>query len=157
MLLIATMTTTSLASIPVIEDAEAGGVGLRVLVHGGEGQVCIDSDNEDAGCGFADGGTLEFEFSPGAVEVGDTFSVCDNNGCETGRNGEEKAPEHVYLGGGGGGSGSSESRSDVVQDFCSKLSDGDYAGAEALLFMLDYGSLSAAARGLCGIVQLLDN
>ena len=49
---------------------------------------------------------MEFEFSPGAVEVGDSFSVCDNNGCETGRNGEEKEPEHVYLDGGTGGGGS---------------------------------------------------
>jgi hypothetical protein len=103
MLSISTMTTMSSASIFMVQDAEASRVGLRVLVHGGEGNVCVESSNENAGCEFADGGTLEFEFSPDAVEVGDTFSVCDSNGCETGRNGEEKAPEHVYLGGGGGG------------------------------------------------------
>ena len=93
MLLISTMTATSVTSISMIDDAEASRAGLKVLVNGGEGEVCVKSNNEDAGCEFADGGTLEFEFSSGAVEVGDTFKVCDNNGCESGRNGEEKEPE----------------------------------------------------------------
>jgi hypothetical protein len=151
----------SSTSIFMIQDAEAGGVGLRVLVHGGEGEVCVDSDNEDAGCGFADGGTLEFEFSPGAVGVGDTFSVCDSNGCETGRNGEEKAPEHIYLGGGGGGSGNGDfggnNGDDLADQFCSALNSGDLAGAEAVTVAGGYGSLSVAARTLCGIIDLLDN
>lgn len=75
--------------------------GLRVIVHGGEGQVCVTSSGEGAGCKFANGGTLEFEFSPGAVQEGQRFRVCDDNDCISRENSAEKAPEHVYLSGSG--------------------------------------------------------
>jgi hypothetical protein len=147
-LLISTITTTSVTSISMIEDAEASRAGLKVIVHGGEGRVCVNSDNEGAGCEFADGGTLEFEFSPGAVEVGDRFEACDDNGCKSGRNGEEKAPEHISLGGGSGESGDDDfggstgqgtsggrinwedlcvkygDRIDISSDECSRYADG---------------------------------
>lgn len=150
-----------IAATPTIPNqAEAGG-GLKVIVNGGEGEVCVTSTNADAGCEFANGGTSEFEFSPGDVEVGEDFEVCDDNGCVSHENGPEKAPERVNLGVsggfGGGGSDDGRSRSDVVQKFCNNLEDGNYIAAEALLTLLDYGTLSAAARAVCGIVGLSDN
>ena len=50
--------------------------------------------------------------------------------------------------------GDGGSRSDVVQDFCSALNRGDYVAAEGLLAYFSYGSVSLAARALCGIAQL---
>lgn len=78
-----------------------------MIVDGGDGEVCVRSGSESAGCQSADGGTLEFEFSPGAVGVGEEFEVC-NNGCVSHENGPEKAPERVNLGGGSGGSSSGD-------------------------------------------------
>jgi hypothetical protein len=79
--------------------------GLRVIVHNGQGNVCVKSANEDLGCeSSADNGeTVELDFSPGSVEVGETFTVCDDNGCVTKENSPAKAPEHVYMSSSGGG------------------------------------------------------
>jgi hypothetical protein len=78
-----------------------------------------------------------------AVEVGDTFSVCDNNGCKTGRNGEEKAPEHVYLGGGGGGSSD-----DNFEGNTGQRSSGRGINWEQLC--LDYGNIIDIETENCG-------
>jgi hypothetical protein len=79
--------------------------GLRVIVHGGQGNVCVKSVSEDLGCQSLNGETAEFDFSPGVVAVGESFTVCDNNGCINHENSPEKAPEHVYLSGSGTGQG----------------------------------------------------
>ena len=52
------------------------------------------------------------------------------------------------------GSDDSGSRSDVIRDFCSALNRGDYVAAEGILAYFSYGSVSLAARALCGITQL---
>jgi hypothetical protein len=49
-------------------------------------------------------GTAEFEFSPGAVAVGQQFTACVDQTCTTGTNGPAKKPEDVYLSSSGGGS-----------------------------------------------------
>ena len=49
---------------------------------------------------------------------------------------------------------SGQSRTDVVQDFCSALRSGDFSGAEDLLLLTPYRSLPIAAKILCGIVDL---
>jgi hypothetical protein len=158
-LLSSLLITTSLVPIFMNQEVTAGGKGLRVLVHGGQGQVCVESGGESAGCRSASGGTMEFEFSPGAVGVGDSFEVCDDDGCETGTNGEEKAPEHIYLGGGSGGGssdrdgngGSSGSQRGLKERFCDALNSGDLALLEVLVKFLGYSTVDAAARGLCNI------
>lgn len=90
--------------------AEAKPVGLKVFVHvsGGGGNVCVRSESEDAGCQSLSGPrTAKFEFSPGAVAVGEKFTACVDQTCTTGTNSPAKKPEDVYLSSSGGGGGSS--------------------------------------------------
>ena len=77
--------------------------------------------------------------------------------CSEGFGEDEREGGSSSEGFGDGGSSYDERLSNIVQDFCTKLNRGDYAGAEALLFLLDYGSVSAAGRVLCGAVTLLDD
>jgi hypothetical protein len=80
---------------------------LTVIVHRGQGEVCVYSSIlSHAGCKIATGGDLEFRFSPGAVQVGESFTVSYQGRELKYVNGPQSAPEHVYLeasSGGGGG------------------------------------------------------
>jgi hypothetical protein len=95
------------ASGVLVPQAKAKSVGLKVFVHvtGGGGNVCVHSAGEDAGCQSLSGpGTANFEFSPGAVAVGEKFTACVDQTCTTGTNSPAKKPEDVYLSSSGGGS-----------------------------------------------------
>ena len=81
-------------------EAKAKSGGLKVFVHisGGGGNVCVRTASEDAGCKSLGGpGTAEFEFSPGAVAVGQKFTACVDQTCATGTNSAAKKPENVFL------------------------------------------------------------
>lgn len=69
-------------------------------------------------------------------------------------------------GGGDGGSGEDESNRNVDRSqqsseglgsrFCAALNRGDLVAAKGMLAILDYGTISAGARILCGIANLAD-
>jgi hypothetical protein len=95
------------SGILLTPEAKAKSGGLKVFVHvsGGGGNVCVRTASEDAGCKSLHGaGTAEFEFSPGAVAVGQKFTACVDQTCTTGTNSAAKKPENVYLSSSGGGS-----------------------------------------------------
>ena len=80
-----------LVTLVVINQNVFSSTGLRVIVHGGEGQVCVTPGGKGAGCKFTNGGILEFEFSPDAVQEGQRFRVCDDNDCISRENSRKSA------------------------------------------------------------------
>ena len=73
--------------------------GLKVVVHVNDsGSVCVSSVSQDLGCQYVHGpNQVNFEFSPGMVDVNERFKVCMNDNCKIAVNGPEKAPVDVYI------------------------------------------------------------
>lgn len=78
---------------------EAASSGLKVnVITSGPGKVCLYSENEKLPCKITSGGTIQFQFSEGAVDVGDQFQACiSSKDCRLGINGEEKEPETISF------------------------------------------------------------
>ena len=71
--------------------------GLKVIVtnEGPSGTVCVSPKFDCHSIGPEE--TLEFQFLPNEIQVGEEFTVCLNGTCKTGINGPENEPEYIYF------------------------------------------------------------